>query len=98
MNKRARRTKIDVNMDREDILREELRDEVIRPPEKEHPVPMEVDGDPRQYETEELERQGYTEYGLENPPYENDEAPADEPEVDGKLAKHRYPGAGDRRE
>ena len=84
MKKRARRdqnAKRQVPYD-EDLYREQVRDEILKPRSKKNdgPAPVEVDGSDHGYETEELERQGYTDYGLENPPYTNEETSPEEPD------------------
>jgi|GEM_PF-1591165 len=63
----------------EEIDLEQARAEILKPRSKyTGPVPLDVKGNDHEREAEELERQGYTENGLDNPPYTNDEAIPDE--------------------
>lgn len=71
----------ELDLDNEDIERELIRDEVRsrRDNERTRPIEIEADREMQPYENEELERQGYTENGLENPPYKNDDQEPEEP-------------------
>jgi len=78
--------KKNVRMDEDDILREQLRDEIVSlPEENEKPVP-EVGADQREYENEELRRQGQTDEGLTNPLDDEDAPPETGRERGRKIA------------
>lgn len=84
MKKRSRKENSEIRRapgSEDDFYGEKLRDEIIKPRSKNSgPVPLDMDSNDHEHEAEELERQGYTDNGLANPPYTNEESAPEEPD------------------